>query len=225
VRTLDSADGVVVCVEDDGPGVAPEIAGAIFEPFFTTKGAEQGTGLGLALCADIVHQHKGRLELRQKEGRGARFELFLPLHTGLSVRAPEIGPPVASGGRILVVDDDVALVRAYCRWLGRKHEVVIARDAEDALQVLEHDDAFDAVLCDLMMPNCDGVGLHEALAQRKPQLLERVIFCSGGPTTHRCREFIQRPGIVFFEKPIRQELLDQCISRLIHKRASTFARS
>jgi PAS domain S-box-containing protein len=219
VRTLDSVDGVVACVEDDGPGVPPEIASSIFEPFFTTKGAEQGTGLGLALCADIVHQHKGRLELRQKRGRGACFELFLPLQTGLSVRAPEISPAAAAGGRILVVDDDAALVRAYRRWLGRKHEVVIARDAEEALQVLAHDDAFDAVLCDLMMPNCDGVDLHEALAQRKPQLLDRVIFCSGGPTTRRCREFIERPGIVFFVKPIRQELLDQCISRLIHKRA------
>jgi PAS domain S-box-containing protein len=225
VRTLDSADGVLACVEDDGPGVPPEIAGAIFEPFFTTKGAEQGTGLGLALCADIVHQHKGRLELRQRGGRGACFELFLPLHTGFSMRAPENSPPVATGGRIQVVDDDAALVRAYRRWLGRKHDVVVAADAKDALQVLARDEAFDVVLCDLMMPNCDGVALHEALAQRKPHLLERVVFCSGGPTTRRCREFIERPGIVFFEKPIRHELLDQCISRLIHKRASTIVHS
>jgi PAS domain S-box-containing protein len=224
VRTLDSADGVFASVEDDGPGVPAEIASAIFEPFFTTKGPDQGTGLGLPLCADIVHQHKGRLELRSRQVRGACFEIFLPLQTGLSVRAPRVSEPPVAGGRILVVDDDTALVRAYRRWLGRKHEIVVAHDAEDALLVLEQDDAFDAVLCDLMMPRCDGVALHERLTERKPELLERVIFCSGGPTTRRCRDFIERPGIVFFEKPIRQDLLDQCISRLISKRANVTPR-
>jgi PAS domain S-box-containing protein len=218
VRTIDSRDGVLASVEDDGPGVPAEIAGHIFEPFFTTKSAEQGTGLGLPLCADIVHQHRGRLQLRAKEGRGASFELFLPVRTGLSTPAPKPSQPPAEGGRILVVDDDAALVRAYRRWLGRKYEVVIASDAERALQLLQKDQDFDAVLCDLMMPRCDGVGLYEVLSERNPQLLERVIFCSGGPTTRRCREFIERPGIVFFEKPIRQDLLDECISRLIHKR-------
>jgi CheY-like chemotaxis protein len=221
VTTTDTRSGVQVSVDDDGPGVPGEIASNIFEPFFTTKGAEHGTGLGLPLCVDIVHQHHGCLELRPKEGRGARFVLVIPFQTGLSTRPPAPAEPPAPSGRILVVDDDAALVRAYRRWLGRKHEVVVAGDAERALQVLEDDAEFDVVLCDLMMPRCDGVGLHEALCESHPELLERLIFCSGGPTTTRCREFLQRPGIAFFEKPIRQELLDESISRLIRKRAAT----
>lgn len=225
VRTADVDDGVMATVDDDGPGVPLEIAGHIFEPFFTTKSADQGSGLGLPLCADIVHQHRGSLELRAKDDRGARFELWLPVRTGLSMPAPKPVEAPVHGGRILVVDDDVALVRAYRRWLGRKYEVVVAGDAEEALNILEKDANFDAVLCDLMMPRCDGVGLHEALSKTNPELLERVIFCSGGPTTRRCREFIQRPGIVFFEKPIRQDLLEECISRLIRKRATLHASS
>jgi PAS domain S-box-containing protein len=221
VTTADTRSGVRVIVDDDGPGVPAEIAGHIFEPFFTTKSAEQGTGLGLPLCADIVHQHRGRLELRPKDGRGARFVLTIPFQTGLSTRPPAPPEPAAPGGRILVVDDDEVLVRAYRRWLGRKHEVVVAGNGDDALQLLKDDAEFDVVLCDLMMPGCDGVALHEALGRSYPQLLERVVFCSGGPTTTRCREFLQRPGIVFFEKPIRQELLDECLSRLIRKRAAT----
>ncbi|HEX6241474.1 MAG TPA: ATP-binding protein, partial [Polyangiales bacterium] len=221
VSASDTPAGVLVSVDDDGPGVPAEIANHIFEPFFTTKGPEQGSGLGLPLCADIVHQHRGRLELRPKQGRGARFELLLPFHTGLSMPPPKPLEAAVPRGRILVVDDDVALVRAYQRWLGRKHEVVVAGDAVDALQLLAQDTTFDVVLCDLMMPRCDGVGLHEALSVTNPELLERVIFCSGGPTTARCREFVERPGIAFFEKPLRQDLLDACISRLIQKRAET----
>lgn len=221
VRTFDTDSGVIARVEDDGPGVPAEIENHIFEPFFTTKEAERGTGLGLSVCADIVHQHRGRLELRHDVNKGACFEVFLPTHTGFTV-PPERSRAVSDlRGRILIVDDDVTLLRAYRRWLGRKHDVVVVQDVGQAMQVLERDANFDVILCDLMMPKHDGVALHEAVTTWKPELLERMVFCSGGPTTRRCQEFIGRPGIVFFEKPIRQELLDQYISRLVHRRTQS----
>ncbi|MHB8418933.1 MAG: two-component system sensor histidine kinase NtrB [Myxococcales bacterium] len=68
--------GSVVTVEDDGPGVPPEIAPHLFEPFFTTK--EKGTGLGLALVARIVGAHGGTVDLETQERRGARFVVRLP---------------------------------------------------------------------------------------------------------------------------------------------------
>ena len=75
VATRSTEDGVVLQVEDDGPGVPKELAERIFEPFFTTKNVERGTGLGLSLCADIVHQHGGTLCLRRSGDRGACFEI------------------------------------------------------------------------------------------------------------------------------------------------------
>ena len=69
-----------LCVEvrDQGPGVPPELAEAIFRPFFTTKAETEGTGLGLALCRELVEQHEGRLELAPPGGRGACFRIRLP---------------------------------------------------------------------------------------------------------------------------------------------------
>jgi two-component system, NtrC family, sensor kinase len=220
VHTLDSVDGVVARVEDDGPGVPKDAAPHIFEPFFTTKAADQGTGLGLSLCADIVHRHRGRLELRERSGRGATFEVYLPLHTGLELPARCDTTPPPARARILVVDDDATLVRAYRRWLGRKHEVIVAYDGEEALQVLEQDQEFDIILCDLMMPRFDGVALYEAVLATKPHLLSRMVFSSGGPTSPRYQEFAKNPNIVFFDKPIPHDRFEQWLaSRMRLRRA------
>jgi len=67
---------VVAMVADTGAGIAPEILEKIFNPFFTTK--EGGTGLGLSISQQIVHQHKGFIEVRQAPGKGCAFSVFLP---------------------------------------------------------------------------------------------------------------------------------------------------
>lgn len=66
-----------IAVRDNGPGVPPGDLDKIFVPFFTTKSA--GTGLGLALVQKIALQHGGRVEVRNRAGGGAEFDLWLPL--------------------------------------------------------------------------------------------------------------------------------------------------
>ncbi|HVM46033.1 MAG TPA: ATP-binding protein [Candidatus Thermoplasmatota archaeon] len=63
-------------VEDDGPGVPPEVAGRMWEPFFTTK--REGTGLGLAIVRRIVEAHGGTIRHEAREPRGARFVVRFP---------------------------------------------------------------------------------------------------------------------------------------------------
>ncbi|MCH8146526.1 MAG: sensor histidine kinase [Planctomycetes bacterium] len=67
---------VRILVEDDGPGIAPEIAHRIFNPFFTTK--DTGTGLGLAIVHRIVEAHGGHIRVGCRAGGGASLELSLP---------------------------------------------------------------------------------------------------------------------------------------------------
>jgi signal transduction histidine kinase len=88
VRVTASArdGGVVIAVEDDGPGVAPEVRARLFEPFASTKG-DAGLGLGLYMARLITESHHGQLDLVDRP-RGARFEVVLPAagpqgpHTG-----------------------------------------------------------------------------------------------------------------------------------------------
>jgi signal transduction histidine kinase len=67
----------VLVIEDDGPGIAPEIANRLFEPFTTTKPVGQGTGLGLAVSLALVEGMGGTIRASSREPRGARFEVVL----------------------------------------------------------------------------------------------------------------------------------------------------
>jgi len=68
--------GVVLEVEDDGPGIAPAVQQRLFDPFFSTKA--EGTGLGLAISARIVEGNGGVLEFESQAGQGATFRIVFP---------------------------------------------------------------------------------------------------------------------------------------------------
>jgi len=77
IQTFLSGTDAVLEVSDDGPGVAPEVAGRIFEPFVTARSQGAGSGLGLSAAFGIVTAHDGTLELVTTP-RGACFRLALP---------------------------------------------------------------------------------------------------------------------------------------------------
>ena len=79
--TVSSGSHAFLSVRDNGPGVSD--LERLFEPFFTTKKPGEGTGLGLAISSGIAADFGGRLTAHNAEderGRGAVFELELPLH-------------------------------------------------------------------------------------------------------------------------------------------------
>lgn len=79
IRTRREGDEVIVEIEDDGPGIPPEIQEQVFDPFFTTKEPGKGTGLGLATSYGIVtEKHHGTLSLVSKAG-STRFIARLPI--------------------------------------------------------------------------------------------------------------------------------------------------
>ena len=76
-----SATGVVLRVEDDGPGVEAEHHSQLFDPFYTTKGAGKGSGMGLTIVHRAVEDHGGHITLEESPSGGAAFIITLPPET------------------------------------------------------------------------------------------------------------------------------------------------
>lgn len=80
IKVENKRGGVIVSVQDFGSGIAIEDQAKLFEPFFRAKnsGSAKGTGIGLFISSQIVQNHKGKLWVESKLGKGSTFYLFLP---------------------------------------------------------------------------------------------------------------------------------------------------
>ena len=192
-------------VSDTGAGIEPEHLSRLFDPFFTTKPVGHGTGLGLFVCQRIVREHGGRIEVKSTPGEGTTFSVILPVQADDVQPARPVLPPVVRAprrARVLVVDDEPLMARGLARILGREHDVSTLTSAREALKCLMETDSFDAVLCDLMMPEMTGVDLHRELEQRKPEIARRVLFFTGGAFTPATHAFVKRMADRCLEKPL-----------------------
>jgi nitrogen fixation/metabolism regulation signal transduction histidine kinase len=86
----EAGDRAVLVVEDNGPGVPPELKDKVFAPYFSTKLSKGGTGLGLAIVHRIVSDHGGRISVTDRPGGGARFTIELPLRNGAALLVSRI---------------------------------------------------------------------------------------------------------------------------------------
>jgi len=214
-RRLATGEAVIE-VRDNGSGIAPEVLPRLFDPFFTTKPAGVGTGLGLAICQRIVGSLHGRIDVESTPGAGSTFTIVLPPAPPEAAAAPPAPPapapapappttatPTTAGPRrVLVIDDEPVLRRLLRTMLETEgYQVVDADGGRAGLAHVTDEATFHAVLCDLMMPDVDGVAVHAELTRRRPELTARLVFMSGGAVSERTRAFADRPDIVLLTKP------------------------
>lgn len=126
-------DWATIEVEDNGPGIRPDIITRIFDPFFTTKKKGDGTGLGLSVVYGIVKSHNGDISVDSRPGDGTTFTMRLPLHVterGLTRSGGE-----DEGQQVIVVDSD-AVSRNYCAQILTRHgyAVVQLSSIQESLQ-------------------------------------------------------------------------------------------
>ena len=203
---------VLVTVEDDGAGMDPEVLQHVFEPFFTTKPFGAGSGLGLAVSRGLVASLGGDLRIESQAGRGTRAVVELPE----AKRAPSVVAPAPDApgraARVLVVDDDPMVLTSMGRLL-RHYSVEVASGVDDGLRSLATQ-AFDIVLCDLMMPAGGGERLYRELRESSPKQAARVVFITGGATTEEARRYLALQGQPVLEKPIDLHELTVLLDRI-----------
>jgi signal transduction histidine kinase/BarA-like signal transduction histidine kinase len=218
-RRMGQETRVVVQVADNGPGIAPAVLPRVFEPFFTTKKVGDGAGLGLSVSYGIVEQHAGRLSVETEPGRTV-FTLELPPATA---REPEpgTGPPVAiargapSGGgrRVLVVDEEPAIVELVTSVLdGQGWRVDVASGGRAALECLRQTH-YDLVLSDVRMPEGDGADFYRAAVAQQEELARRFLFMTGDTSSAAAWRVLQSTRVPVLSKPFTPQALLHAVER------------
>ncbi|MCU0663481.1 MAG: response regulator [Myxococcota bacterium] len=212
-----------VSVSDDGVGIPAEVRARVFEPFYTTKPAGKGSGLGLAVIHSIAQQNGALLTLLSSEGQGTTFEFYLPVCKD-SIIARKSWPQEPSltqfSGRVLVVDDDVVLMRTTAMMLETLgYDVETASDGKEALEKFECDaDRFDLVLADLSMPRMSGQELLTVLRKAYPTLC--LALMTGHVGDKGIKE-VEELGIAFvLSKPFDLDALAARVGKVSKKRES-----
>jgi two-component system cell cycle sensor histidine kinase/response regulator CckA len=225
VRVMTSAgegDRVLIDVSDTGPGIPEAVLDRIFDPYFTTKPLGVGTGLGLAIGRSIVTSLGGSITAANSPGGGATFRVSLPILRSYSAKPTAAPAPQRAAQRkhrVLIVEDEPALALALERALDDSYDALVAPGGREALGLLTRDAAFDAVLCDVMMPGMGGVELYEAVRASVPQLADRFVFMTGGTQAVRIRDFLADSQRPWLEKPFDVRELKELLAEVVAPKA------
>ncbi|MFH1569933.1 MAG: ATP-binding protein [Gemmatimonadota bacterium] len=197
-RSLPLKEGrhVEIEVADQGVGIPPTHLPRIFDPYFSTK--QRGSGLGLATVHSIIRNHAGHIAVESRLGEGTTFRIYLPAAMAEEAAPAAAEPGPAPGeGRILVVDDDEALLvtaRRMLEYLG--YEVEMAREGGEALgayqKAREGGRPFAAVLLDLTIPG--GMGGREAVEKLLALDPRAKAIASSGYSTDKVMSDFRRYG-------------------------------
>jgi len=217
VRTFARGERVIVEVQDSGVGIPETIISRIFDPFFTTRPVGEGTGIGLAICQDIVMKMRGDLIVESVVGKGSTFRVILPAHqsTGAASEHTTHEGSRRQWGRILVIDDEPLVGRLIDRSLRERYDVTLECRAKDALARLDRGERFDAILCDVLMLEMSGIDVYRSLQTHHPDLLDHLIFITGGVFTSETASFIEKTGRPRLQKPFDFNALHDVVCEIM----------
>ena len=214
---LEPGDYVELKVTDEGEGIPDAIIDFIFDPYFTTR--DNGNGLGLFSCYNILTRHGGGITVASEVGRGTTFTVYLPAAKRGELAAEQ--PVITRGsGRVLVMDDDDTIRLGLAALLGELgYDVTTTAAGEEAVEIytgeLTSEHPIDVVILDLTVPT--GMGGAETIKHLHavdPQV--KAVVSSGyanDPVLAQYRDYGFQGILV---KPFRPEDLSQVMDALIH---------
>jgi CheY-like chemotaxis protein len=194
---------VRLTVSDTGVGMDDETRKRAFEPFFTTKAPGEGTGLGLSMVFGAIRSHGGRVELESEQGVGTSVSILLPaaLAQDRSMPATPRQPAPSRAGRVLLVDDEEAVLNLGKEMLERLgYDVVTVSNGLAAVEFYEAKATeVDLVMLDLSMPVMDGAQAFERLRAIDPDVT--VLICSGHFADERVAAIMKGGAVGHLQKP------------------------
>ena len=210
-------------VRDDGPGVDAERVETIFEPFIHGS-AQDGAGLGLPICRQIIGRMGGRIWAENNPGRGATFAFDVEVRRS-AVEAPAPSNvqtlsdlEMTASPHILIVDDNATnrvVAQALCEMFGCTSET--AEDGVEAVQAVR-ERQFDLVLMDIKMPRMDGVQATQAIrALDGTAGAIPIVALTANADPDDARRYIASGMAAVVEKPIKPERLRMAMNAALEQ--------
>lgn len=221
IKVWNKYENLVISIEDNGIGMSEDVKNKIFEPFFTTKKTNKGTGIGLALSANIIDQHRGKLGIQTKVNKGSIFTLTFPVNKVLKsnvIESKSVEEKKLNNMTALVVDDEIDLIdimEIYLSDIGIK--IKGFTDPKEALDyALNNSSNFDLVISDLHMPNVDGI---EFLNKIKESLMDKKCILSTGALNDE--ELLSENSFIdgVISKPFNESQINDLIKEIFPKKA------
>jgi PAS domain S-box-containing protein len=211
---------VVIDVSDSGSGIPAEILEKIFDPFFSTKEVGVGTGLGLSLVHGIVIGLGGAIDVATTVRKGSVFKVYLPLAG--DVVAPskprkrlERKTTRTRRGRVMVIDDEEALVRLATETLTELgHSTVgFTSSAKAIAAFLADPEQFDAIITDESMPGASGSELIRKVRVLRPTI--PILLVSGYLSAAVIERAREAGASEVLKKPLSARQLQVAVERVL----------
>jgi CheY-like chemotaxis protein len=243
VRGDEEAQTLHFMVWDRGIGIAKENFQRLFKPFTQLDSRlsreYNGTGLGLTLVHRLTELHGGGVSVTSEFGQGSRFTVSLPWHTyraqsgkpkydffskwEMHSRQPKanILPPGAFSHRILLAEDNEAMLRTIYNYLqAKKYAVIVARNGNEAIaRTLEEKP--DLILMDIQMPVCDGLEAIKRIRANEALNSIPIIALTALAMPGDRERCLQAGANDYLAKPVRLKRLVTTIEQHLTKRGET----
>jgi len=217
-------------VRDTGIGMEPETISQLFEPFMQADDSSTrnygGMGLGLAIVRRLVTLMGGRIDVSSRPGGGSAFTFSLPFDAIYDAKDVASTSRVSTRGkRVLVMDDNPTNRRVLCGQLQPVgYDVTAAATGADTLKLLReaqaNGTAFDVVIADDQMPDCDGVSFA-ARVKASPKVAETPLILLTSMDKQGAASLLAKAGFAaYMQKPVRGTELRACIEHVLEQQAA-----
>jgi len=168
-------------ISDTGEGMDEKTVSKIYEPYYTTKRTGKGTGLGMSVVHGIVKRYNGDIQVSSEPGKGTVFKVYFPLERDKKNEVETVQACAVPKGneRILLVDDELMIVRTHTKTLERLgYRVTPHISSTSVLEIFKSSpDDFDLVITDMTMPDMTGIQLSQEILSIRPDM--PIILCTG----------------------------------------------
>ena len=218
---LDDGRYVVLSVSDTGEGMDRETLDRIFDPFFTTRVDRGGTGLGLATVYAFAKESHGAVEASSALNEGTTITLLLPESAAgerpaeaIQAIEPAVGATMASGERVLVVEDRPDVRASMARILSH-HGFAVSEtaDGDGALRLLSDGERFALMCIDGVMPGLETATVIERARTLAPDM--PVLVCSGHVQEELLRRGVSTGRYAFLSKPFSAQQLLASVAQVL----------